>query len=467
MDTRTLTLVDGSRIVVPNDLTLITPYVLTEQQDWFEDEIRFLRELLQPGDQVLDIGANHGVYTLSMAKAIGPVGHVWAFEPASSTAALLQQSLALNPLHNVTLVRCALSAQSGEATLSLHEQSELNTLTPHTGNGGPSETVPVSTLDEQLALHHWRNIQFIKMDAEGEEENILRGAQHFFATQSPLVMYEIKAGDQVNLSLIRAFDDLGYHAYQLVPDLGILVPFDLHEEPDSYALNLFCCKEDCANRLVQQNRLLTSSQIQTGTVTAATHDVRYHWQHTWATLPYGNLLRRFWDEQATVGLDTTVTSALAQYAISRDAQQPLLQRFLALRSSLQQLRTACTQPTEFMRLASLARTAQGMGHRAEAVTALSQLADQLLQQQHCNLDEPFLPPSERFDTLSPQGDIIRWTHTAVLETLEQLWAYSSFYTGVSTLERLHTIRDLGLASDMMQRRLALIEQRMAGITRLP
>jgi predicted methyltransferase len=82
----TLRLHDDVQIVVPNSLNLITPYVLQEQEDWFEDEIKFLRCLLQPGQKIIDIGANYGVYTLSMAKTVGATGKIWSFEPASSTA---------------------------------------------------------------------------------------------------------------------------------------------------------------------------------------------------------------------------------------------------------------------------------------------------------------------------------------------------------------------------------------------
>ncbi len=76
ISTTTLTMVDGVRIVVPDSVNLITPYVLMEQQDWFEDEIKFLRCLLQPGQKVIDIGANYGVYTLSMAQVVGPEDRV-------------------------------------------------------------------------------------------------------------------------------------------------------------------------------------------------------------------------------------------------------------------------------------------------------------------------------------------------------------------------------------------------------
>jgi len=74
--TTTLIMVDGVRIVVPDSLDLITPYVLLEQQDWFEDEIKFVRRLLKPGQKVIDIGSNYVVSALSMAQTVGPPGCV-------------------------------------------------------------------------------------------------------------------------------------------------------------------------------------------------------------------------------------------------------------------------------------------------------------------------------------------------------------------------------------------------------
>src|SRR5262245_12330239 len=87
----------GAKLHVPRDIGQITPYVLLEQDDWFEDEIRFVRALLRPGQKAIDIGANHGVYTLAMANAVGAGGAVWAFEPTPQTADLLSLSLAAHP----------------------------------------------------------------------------------------------------------------------------------------------------------------------------------------------------------------------------------------------------------------------------------------------------------------------------------------------------------------------------------
>jgi len=181
MMTTTLTLVDGVQIVVPDSLDLITPYVLQEQQDWFEDEIKFLRHLLQPGQNVIDIGANYGVYTLSMAKKVGSTGRVWAFEPASSTARLLADGIAVNGFAHVALEQSALSSTPGTAQLSLNQNSELNSLVHGNPSTNASETVALTTLDECMKRYDWQNIDFVKIDAEGEESNILKGGERFFA----------------------------------------------------------------------------------------------------------------------------------------------------------------------------------------------------------------------------------------------------------------------------------------------
>lgn len=74
-----VTLADGTRIAVRRDLSQMTTYILLEQEDWFEDEIRFARRVCAGPGLALDIGANHGVYALSMARA-HPQRRVVAFE---------------------------------------------------------------------------------------------------------------------------------------------------------------------------------------------------------------------------------------------------------------------------------------------------------------------------------------------------------------------------------------------------
>ena len=86
----------GVRVCVPADIGSYTPYVLLEQEDWFEDEIRFVRAWLRAGMRVVDVGANYGVYTLTAALRVGAAGRVWAVEPTPQCAAFLRRSHELN-----------------------------------------------------------------------------------------------------------------------------------------------------------------------------------------------------------------------------------------------------------------------------------------------------------------------------------------------------------------------------------
>ena len=122
-------------VAVPSRVNLMTPYVLLEQEDWFEDEIGFVRRCMAPGMRALDIGANYGLYTLALARAVGPTGRVWAVEPASTTAAFLSESVTLNGLQQVTVLQLALSDRDGLARLRLDDNAELNSLTAGEGHG--------------------------------------------------------------------------------------------------------------------------------------------------------------------------------------------------------------------------------------------------------------------------------------------------------------------------------------------
>jgi len=453
--TTTVTLVDGVRIVVPDSLDLITPYVLLEQQDWFEDEIKFLRRLLQPGQKVIDVGANYGVYTLSMARTVGPTGCVWAFEPASSTAKLLAEGIAVNGFAQIVLERSALSSATGTAQLSLDKNTELNALVHGMSSTGATETVAVSTLDACLELHDWRDIEFIKIDAEGEEANILKGGKQFFAELSPLVQYEITAREGLHMELVQDFAALGYDSYRLVPGLGLLVAFDAESAPDGYLLNLFCCKRDRVERLAANGFLLDSA----ARPPAPESRNAYDWRHTIAKLPYGAQLADRWEQTMAAGNSAEVAEALACFAISRDSSLSSTERFGALETSFSMLKSLCEREPSYLRLASLARVAQDCGARSIAVIALRQLSDAILQHNRVHTSEPFLAPGERFESIPPGAVIGNWVLAAVLEEFERLENYSSFYNGISARQRLENIRALGFGSAEMERRLLLLQTR--------
>jgi FkbM family methyltransferase len=458
--TATLVMVDGVRVVVPDSLDLITPYVLREQQDWFEDEIKFLRRLLQPGQRVIDIGANYGVYALSMALKVGPAGGVWAFEPAPATADLLAQAITANRFDHVVLERKAVSDACGSGRLSLNEHSELNALLRTEGRVGAVANVPLVTLDESMRNHGWQDIDFVKIDAEGEEAAILKGGGRFFSRLSPLVQYEVKAGEELHLELVREFSALGYASYRLVPGLDLLVPFDAASMADAYLLNLFCCKPDRAEQLAARGCLLDPA-ASPAIREAGYLDVDvYGWRHTVAKLPYGKQLAERWDQTIAKGKSADVERALAFYAASRDPALSPGERYASLGASLSILRPLCERQPSYLRLGSLGRVARDWGARALAVEALGQLCDAIVRQHRVDPAEPFLAPGESFDSIAPGEALGEWVLAAALEQYERLSTYSSFYAGATALRRLEMIHALGFERAEMERRLRLLEMRL-------
>ncbi len=212
---------DGhANINVPDSLNLMTRFVLEEQGDWFEDELPFLRLFLKPGMQVIDIGANVGCYALSMAAAVSNnteanQGQVWAFEPCEDTFELLKSSRELNNFSHLHLIQAGLSKQAGQATLYRSHNSELNSLHAKENRSYQQETIELKTLDQCLDTFKWHKLDFIKLDAEGEECNILLGGKRTFQALSPLVMFELKHGNQVHHDLINDFQAIAYNCYTL------------------------------------------------------------------------------------------------------------------------------------------------------------------------------------------------------------------------------------------------------------
>ena len=439
------------RVVVPDSLDLITPYVLREQQDWFEDELKFLRVALEPGQNVVDIGANYGVYALTIARVVGPAGRVFAYEPASATADFLARSIAANGYANVTLERCALSNRAGIAHLAVHGHAELNALV-RGASAGPTEMVPVDTLDAQIAARGSPTIDFVKIDAEGEEAAIIEGGARFFRESSPLVQYEIKAGNAVNTRLVDAFGALGYRAYRLVPGLNVLAPLETDTPPDAFLLNAFGCKADRAGRLAARDNLVESAE-------AAKPTAAHGWRETVAKQPYAAALAESWAQTVAQGMSGDVEHALALHALSRDPAYSMPQRVWALRESMKLLRDLCEDEPTHMRLASLARVAREQGARALAVNALAQLHEGMTSNRRADVTEPFLAPSHRFDAIDPRGAIGNWMMAAVLESIEELSSYSSFYTGAAARERLEAIATLSFGSPAMARRRDLVNAR--------
>jgi FkbM family methyltransferase len=445
--TITLTLVDGTRVVVPDSLENFTSYVLQERGDWFEDEIGFLRRLVQPGQVVIDIGANVGVYALSLARRVGPKGRVWAFEPATDTAALLAEGIAANGSTWVQLVRQAVSDHTGMAWLQKPGHPELHSLAPSVPEAGAindqdrGEEVEVTTLDASLHRFGWQHVDILKIDAEGEEERILAGGVQLLRECSPLVMFEVKAEARFHLELVDRFQQLGYGLFRLVPGLDVLAPFDASRGVDGYLVNLFAAKSDRAMALAAVGKLVQSSQPAPPPV---------------ESLPvhHGNLTVADVADQAP-----PMATPLALWSFAQDTSQGTEQRLGALIRSYQMLTELAQESWQISRFSSLARVAGALGERTAALRALGQLIPALEAGVEPSPEEPLLPPSPRFDAIAPDGRLREWLLAAALEADELLGHSSSFLTGDRARPRLERLHELGFNDEAMSRRIRLLNRR--------
>ncbi len=254
----TLRLRSGLQMLLPPSLKSLSTHVLLEQERWFEPEITLLPMLLRPDSLALDIGANHGVYALEMARC-APQGHVWAFEPTAEPRGRLQASVAANAMQDrITVVPAGLAECDTEALFTVSEQSELNSRGGAAAPGARSEAVQLLALDAFLERHAaGRAIDFVKLDAEGEEPRVLQGGARFFAEQQPVVLFELKHGRQLNWPLLQQWTQMGYGLYRWSETLALLLPFDAQHDEMAFALNLVAVPPARAAELAARGLLVT------------------------------------------------------------------------------------------------------------------------------------------------------------------------------------------------------------------
>lgn len=445
------------KVVVPDSLELITPYVIREQEDWFEDEIIFIRNFIQPGMRVLDIGANYGLYTLSMAKKVGETGHVLAVEPASTTVSYLKKSVDINKFENIKILQIALSDKNGIANLSLNENSELNMLCQE-NDLSCTEEVAVRTLDSLCDEKIIENIDFIKIDAEGEEDHIIDGGMSIFSRESPLVMFELKHGKLLNINLIRKFGELGYGTYKLIKGLNILAPFDASEIPDAFQLNLFCCKKKYADDL-EKRGLLASSKVR---IDFALESDESFMEKYLESREYASKYIRKWHSLAIDGKDDDKTSLwriLKLYYLSHDTAIIPSVRLSALLEALHKIELICDSSPDIGKLCIKIRISWELGMREQSVECLFHLLGMFAKEKVTAFSSPFIPVCKRFDKIEPNDNLEHWLLASILEQYELLRSFSSFYTGDKSLHNLIMLARTGFISTRMERRLELIQKR--------
>jgi FkbM family methyltransferase len=181
----------------------------------------FLRTFSPPGATVLDLGAHIGLFSVHLARAVGPSGRVVSFEPAPGTAAVLRRTVTYNDLDAVVSVRqAALAGECGDVDLfeTGDDCSNANSLVPTDRTQGVVR-VRATTLDD-LVAEEALTVAVVKMDIEGAELEVLEGASALLSDQRPAMTIEVhprelRAGGR---GPEEVFDLLVSHGYVVCED---------------------------------------------------------------------------------------------------------------------------------------------------------------------------------------------------------------------------------------------------------
>jgi FkbM family methyltransferase len=191
-------------------------------------ELSVAHRLATPGTHVFDVGANVGLFTVTLSRAVGPNGRVIAIEQLASTVLALRRNLERNGCMNVDVVQGAAAASPGEIPLMVTDDPALHSAGGQLIRGrSVVETVNVRayTLDELWIEAGRPPVSLAKIDVEGGEYGVLLGSAQMIAQCRPRLILEVNDREQLPkiTELLRDYrvdPDAGFHGWNhlMVPD---------------------------------------------------------------------------------------------------------------------------------------------------------------------------------------------------------------------------------------------------------
>lgn len=174
----------------------------------YREEQEFFRRYLRPDDDVIDVGANIGFFTLIFSTLVGKFGKVYAFEPHHRIYKYLQGNLVLNKVDNVYAFNLALGNKSGTVKFSDKKGDDSNlVVADDSGITVPAERLDAVGIDSV-------SVSLLKIDVEGYEKFVLEGAEHtlqkvqciyFESIERHFLKFGYKLCDLLNMLIFQGF----------------------------------------------------------------------------------------------------------------------------------------------------------------------------------------------------------------------------------------------------------------------
>jgi len=208
---------------------------LEKYGEYCESDARMLRQLLPPGGVAIDVGANIGAHTIALAKQAGTIGFVIVFKPQRIVFQTLCANLAINSIVNVDAHHAAVGGDQGFVRVPELDYGQRANF------GGLSligivegRRVPLVRLDDTVRIPR---LDLIKIDVEGMELDVLRGADQLLQRYRPFLYVENDRADK-SAPLIRHLRILEYRLYWKRAPL--FNPNNFFDNPDNIFPNIAC-----------------------------------------------------------------------------------------------------------------------------------------------------------------------------------------------------------------------------------
>lgn len=211
--------VDGTKLKLPpQDAYKLGFFFLGEINPL---ETSLIKKLLNPGDVFIDIGAYiDGWYTIIASKEVGKNGHVYSIEPMHHR--LLEDNVKLNKLNNVTISKVAISDKNGVA--AFYDHNEASSLINFPVKPLHTTKVKTMALDSYVSKYKIKRIDLIKIDVEGAEMKVFKGATKTLKSKNaPKLLVEagdaiLKLGGSGLEELVKYLENMGYTPYSISAD---------------------------------------------------------------------------------------------------------------------------------------------------------------------------------------------------------------------------------------------------------
>lgn len=184
-------------------------YLQSEKTYWlgtYEPELQnAIQDLVHPGLQVYDVGANIGYITLLFVRVVGESGKVYAFEALPTNIERLRMNLALNKLdERVRIISSAVIDRSREVHFFIGPSNEMGKAEGSAGrlvdDSAESIVIPGISLDDFVYKEGYPAPQVVKMDIEGGEVMALPGMKQLLGEQKPILFLECHGREAIGVS---------------------------------------------------------------------------------------------------------------------------------------------------------------------------------------------------------------------------------------------------------------------------